>query len=206
MFDRYCLGVDVSVWQSTINWETLYGNGVRFAIIKAAQGSYKRDKLCPVHLKKAKAAGVICGVYHWMDPANDPEKQVENLKAGLEEQDFSFLALDVEQYWSDWKEWEEGMISKRYSGKVISDQALACATLMRATFQRPVLIYTRASFVKDFAPEMSAWLPDWELWLAHYPYRSGRVRLTWEQLRLNYAPTLPSPSIPKGSQDWRFWQ
>lgn len=70
MFDRYCLGVDVSSWQTTVDWKKLYKAGVRFAIIKAAQGKYKQDPICPSHLKEAKAAGMICGVYHWMDPAD----------------------------------------------------------------------------------------------------------------------------------------
>ena len=127
MFDQYCLGVDVSSWQSTVHWEKLHANGVRFAIIKAAQGSYRQDPLCPAHLKAAQATGMICGVYHWMDPGCTVDAQISNLKHRLNRQEYSFLALDVEQYWSDWGEWQQGMISKRYTGKQISDCARACA-------------------------------------------------------------------------------
>lgn len=206
MFDRYCLGVDVSSWQATVNWDKLHANGVRFAIIKAAQGSYRQDPICPAHLKGASAAGMLCGVYHWMDPANKAQEQIKNLSHRLKGLEYNFLALDVEQYWADWNEWSQGMISQRYPGKLISDVARACAEGMRATFQKPVLIYTRASFVKDYAPEMASWLPEWPLWLAYYPYQSGRVRLTWEQLKHEYAPSLTGPAIPAACKDWRFWQ
>ena len=206
MFERYCLGVDVSSWQTTLNWEKLYYAGVRFAIVKAAQGSYRQDPICPSHLKAAKNAGMLCGVYHWMDPACKPEAQINNLKHRLKDLEYSFLALDVEQYWSDWVEWQKGMVNKRHSGQVISNCAKACAELMRDTFGKPVLIYTRASFVKEYAPQMATWLSDWPLWLAHYPYRSGKLHLTWEQLKRDYAPGISGPSLPEGCKEWRFWQ
>lgn len=206
MFDQYCLGVDVSSWQSTLDWEKLHANGVRFAIIKAAQGSYRQDPLCPAHLKAAQAAGMLCGVYHWMDPGCAVADQISNLAHRLKGLEYSFLALDVEQYWSDWGEWQQGMISKRYPGKLISQCARACAEAMQSEFHKPVLIYTRASFVKDYAPQMQDWLPGWPLWLAHYPYRPGKLHLSWEQLKRDYVPSIPAPAIPKGCQDWHFWQ
>jgi lysozyme len=206
MFDRYCLGVDVSSWQTTVDWKKLYKAGVRFAIIKAAQGKYKQDPICPSHLKEAKAAGMICGVYHWMDPADKPEDQINNLSHRLAGLEYEFLALDVEQYWSNWYEWQTGRISQRHPERLISERALACAQLMRDQFRKAVLIYTRASFVKEYAPQMSEWLGEWPLWLAHYPYRSGRIHLTWEQLKSGYAPRIPSPTIPDGCKDWKFWQ
>jgi len=206
MFDRYCLGVDVSSWQTTLDWQILHNAGVRFAIIKAAQGKYLQDPLCPSHLKNAQAAGMLCGIYHWMDPADKPEDQINNLSARLAGLDFEFLALDVEQYWSDWAEWKKSMPTKRHPARLISERAQACAVLIRERFQKPVLIYTRASFVKEYAPQMAEWLGDWPLWLAHYPYRSGKIHLTWEQLRQEYAPRIPGPAIPQGCEDWKFWQ
>lgn len=206
MFHQYCLGVDVSSWQTTVEWDTLHNSGVRFAMVKAAQGKYLQDPICPTHLKNARATGMITGVYHWMDPVNKPEDQLTNLSSRLEGLDFDFLALDVEQYWSDWVEWKNGSIKSRFTPKLISDCALACAMLMRDQFQKQVLIYTRASFVKEYAPQMSTWLNDWPLWLAHYPYRSGRINLTWEQLKNEFSPSIPAPAIPEGCSDWKFWQ
>jgi GH25 family lysozyme M1 (1,4-beta-N-acetylmuramidase) len=206
MFDRYCLGVDVSSWQATVHWEKLDENGVRFASIKASQGSYRQDPLGPSHLKAAQAAGMLCGVYHWMDPGCAVNAQISNLEHRLKGLDYAFLALDVEQYWSDWGEWQKGSISKRYPGKLISDCAQACADAMLSKFNKPVLIYTRASFVKEYAPQMVEWLPNWDLWLAHYPYHPGRIHLSWEQLKKHYVPSIPAPAVPEGSKNWRFWQ
>jgi len=206
MFDRYCLGVDVSSWQASIDWQTLKVAGVEFAVVKASQGSYRQDPLFGSHIKGAAKAGMICAAYHWLDPGCPVDAQISNLKQGLRGLPFAFIALDVEQYWCDWQEWQQGSISGRYSGEQISRSAQGCAAAMESAFGKPVVVYTRASFVRDYAPQMSAWLPAYPLWLAYYPYKSGKVRLTWEKMLREYAPAIPAPAIPPGCSDWRLWQ
>ena len=55
MFNQYCLGVDVSHWQAQVEWPQLYAAGVRFAVVKATQGNYRRDLLLHTHLHGAAA-------------------------------------------------------------------------------------------------------------------------------------------------------
>ncbi|MAT42272.1 MAG: hypothetical protein CL609_08025 [Anaerolineaceae bacterium] len=206
MFENYALGVDVSHWQPSLDWMLLAENGVDFAWVKAAQGAYGRDPSLTGHLKGAKTAGLITAVYHWFDPTNTAAAQLENLKHALDGLEFSMLALDVEQYWLDWREWQQGAVKRRVPDRQISERALALAELARDWCQKPVVIYTRASFVAEYAPHMKTWLVNWPLWLAMYPYPSGRVSLSWQTLKNNYAPPVPGPALPGGCTDWTFWQ
>ncbi len=206
MFDQYCLGVDLSHWQAAINWEPLLRAGVRFAIMKASQGSYGRDPSTATHVRNARQGGLICGIYHWFDPGCSAESQLTNLKMAVAELDFDFLALDVEQYWQNWDDNQRNKPENHFSSQHISRRSLEMAQLMRQTWRKPVVVYTRASFVREFAPDMSHWLGQFPLWMAHYPYPTGRVSLSWETLKQHYAPTIRNPLLPAGCPTWKFWQ
>lgn len=206
MFDQLCLGIDVSHWQPTIHWDALKTAGVRFAIIKASQGNHLRDLLLGTHLNNARAAGMITGVYHYFDPGCMAATQLSNLKGALEGREFDFLALDVEQYLRSNEPDNRTNPQNRYSSIQISNRSEELAGLMRANWQKPVVIYTRATFVSEYAAEMRFWLKKYPLWLAHYPYPGGRVSLSWETLKARYKPSIAGPWLPTGCDHWQFWQ
>ncbi len=114
--------------------------------------------------------------------------------------------MDLEQYWLDWREWQQGTASRRVPGQQISERAHALAELAHDWCQKPVVIYTRASFVAEYAPQAASWLGNWPLWLAFYPYASGRVSVNWQTLKTHYLPPVAQPPLPAGCNDWHFWQ
>lgn len=57
-------GVDLSRWQSGVNWPMARGAGVNFAFVKATEGGDVFDPLFPSHWTKSAAAGVRRGAYH----------------------------------------------------------------------------------------------------------------------------------------------
>lgn len=201
----YTLGIDASRWDLRLDWNQLKAGGVEFAILKASQGSALRDPRFETHLKCAAAAGLICAAYHWCDPTHDDRQQAENFLAAIAGKPVTFAALDVEQYWQDWNEWSYKRVARLISPRRISQSAQAVAAEIKARSGLPVLIYTRASFVREYAAPMSAWLQEWDLWLAHYPYGGGRVTCTWEQLGQHF-PKVSGPALPEGCRAWRFWQ
>lgn len=204
--DDYCLGVDVSSWQPKVDWKVLYESGVRFAIIKVSQGNYIFDRLTREHAKGAREAGMVIGLYHWHDPLCSVKSQMEFLKTALLGIDYDFLSIDVEQYWGDWAEWRKGYITKKLGATTISVTSQQLATEVKAFTKKKTLIYTRASFVREYAAKMQYWLKDWDLWLAHYPYVSGRVSLTWNGLKEANLPKISGPSLPPNCREWKFWQ
>ncbi len=201
----YTLGIDASRWDIRLDWAQLKAGGVAFAILKAAQGASMRDPRFEQHLQGALSAGLICGAYHWCDPTHDDRRQAENFLAAIEGKQVAFAAVDVEQYWQDWNEWQARRVTRFIPPNRISQSAKTVAAKIQAVSGLPVLIYTRASFVRDYARAMLAWLPQWDLWLAHYPYGSGRVSCSWEQLRQHF-PRISSPALPEDCRGWHFWQ
>jgi lysozyme len=200
------LGVDLSRWQPVVDWPTLAKGGVGFAIAKASQGTTTKDPLLRSHFFKAKEVDLLVGAYHWCDPTMKPDDQVENFFEAMDGMAFDFLALDVEQYWQSWQEWLEGKITRFVKPDTISSVALSMAREIRTRSSIPLLLYTRKSFILDYARPMLQWIADWPLWLAYYPYASGRKAVSWETLVQDCLPKVVGPSLPEGCMDWTFWQ
>ena len=57
-------GVDLSRWQSGVDWGVARGSGVNFAFVKATEGGDLFDPSFPSHWAGSAAAGVRRGAYH----------------------------------------------------------------------------------------------------------------------------------------------
>ena len=200
------LGVDVSRWNDKVDWKRLKAGGVVFAVVKSSHGTHGVDKLLRTHLEGAKAAGMVTGVYHWCDPTLYDGPQLENFANVTENLEIDFAAADVEQYWADWQEFFDKKVTKIVSPGRISENARYMAEGMAKVTGKKVLIYTRATFVQQYAQPMLNWLPGWDLWLAHYPYPRGRATLTWTDLLTRHMPRIAGPNLPEGCKSWKMWQ
>lgn len=205
-WEEAALGVDVSHWQPEVDWAALRAGGVTFAVLKATQGTALRDTCFIPHLEGARAAGLRVGAYHWCDPIRPAIPQADHFLRTIRGQPLDFLALDVEQHWASWREWEQRHVMRLLSPARISQVAQAIAQRVRAATGLPVLIYTRVSFIAEFARPMLTWLGAWPLWLAQYPYPRGRITCTWEALRAHFLPTTARPVLPPGCATWQMWQ
>jgi len=78
-------GIDVSNWQSAIDWNKAKADGVSFAMVKASQGKLVAnpnvgpfaDSMFMKHFKGAVSAGIPCGVYHYLSARNLLEAEKE---------------------------------------------------------------------------------------------------------------------------------
>ncbi len=64
-------GIDVSSYQGTINWSSVYANGARYAFAKATEGNYYRDAYFTSNMSHGKSAGLQMGAYHFARPDVD---------------------------------------------------------------------------------------------------------------------------------------
>lgn len=216
------LGIDVSRYDEKIDWTYLKQQGVEFAIVKATQGDYLRDRSLEEHLTRARAAGLTCGVYHWSDPLRPDEAQVSFFLNSIRTLPWQFLCLDVEQYWSDWNKWSNQSnvvasgkrkgarkppLPPRISPSRISQNARTVAALIRKEYpEKRLVIYTRTSFVLQYARPMLNWLPEYPLWLAQYPYwRDLPAAINWSDLYTKATQPHAVPH-PHGCQPYTFWQ
>ena len=204
------LGIDVSSYQPNVDYNLLYSKGVRFVIIKATQGTYLRDKTIDSHFQAAQKAGMMIGFYHWHDPSKWDASQADYYLSTVEQYKYHFTCLDVEQFWSDWSTWPRSP-QVGFTPNRISESARTIANRLKEQTARPVVIYTRPTFIMDYASPMLEWINDFPVWYATYPFKAGGESLSWEEFALRLPdPTRTGPFFPTRfpaiKRTWLFWQ
>ena len=193
------LGVDVSHYQgasgiSQDSWNLMFGDGKRFAFIKATEGlSGADDAAMANNVARATGAGLLVGVYHYAHPENRP-----TTNGAVQEADH-FLdyagtaigpgrlrpVLDLEGS------------SANLTTAALTDWVIAFNS--RIVEQRGngagIIVYANRSFAKN---ELDSRLANYDLWLA-YP--------TDVDVMVTDPP--PTASYPKPTgvfNNWSFWQ
>ena len=72
-------GIDVSSWQSAINWSSVHAAGVKFAFIRVSDGANYSDSRFHANWTGAKAHGVVRGAYQFFRSNQDPIAQANLL-------------------------------------------------------------------------------------------------------------------------------
>jgi len=70
-------GVDASHWNQKIAWDKVSAAGVRFAYLKASQGTRIVDARYAHNMRAARAQGISVGSYHFYDYRLDGRKQAD---------------------------------------------------------------------------------------------------------------------------------
>ncbi len=70
VFGQTVLGLDVSHYQGTIDWDLVYADGKTFSWAKATQGTSFVDDKFVGNATNGTAAGVVMGAYHFAEPLN----------------------------------------------------------------------------------------------------------------------------------------
>jgi lysozyme len=65
-------GIDVSYHEGTIDWSAVVNAGIRFAWIKATEGTKYVDPAWATNSANARAAGMPFGAFHYAQPGTDP--------------------------------------------------------------------------------------------------------------------------------------
>lgn len=160
-------GIDVSRWQEKIDWVKVKADGVDFAFIKASQGgSISSSKINPFtdsyfkrNITEASAAGIFCGVYHYLtgisheDVIAEAEYLVSVLAPYKDKISFP-VALDFEDS-------RYTTYHKTYNTILVR---LFTDIIKEAGFT-PIL-YANRSFLKSYI-DMSS-LTDLDIWYARY--------------------------------------
>ncbi len=146
-------GIDVSAYQGRIDWPTVARNRVRFAFIKASEGGTLRDPRFARNWREARAAGVLCGAYHYFQPNRDGQTQA-NLFARtvpLAPGDLPPV-LDVEA-------------ANFHDVAVLRREVARWLRLIEAHYGVRPILYSNHSF---YQRHLAGHFDDYPLWLAHY--------------------------------------
>jgi lysozyme len=70
-------GIDVSHYQGSIDWTSVAGGGIEFAMAKATEGTDYVDPTFSKNFQGMLWAGIIRGAYHYAHPASDATTQAD---------------------------------------------------------------------------------------------------------------------------------
>lgn len=178
-------GIDVSYWNSGIDWPKVRATGQRFVFAKATEGDFYADPSFAANWSGAKAAGLLRGAYHFfranVDGRKQAKKYIDYIKSTKDNGELPPV-LDLET--------QDGQPNAR-----IILRAKEWLDEVEAAFGRKPIIYSGKFFLQDYFSEAGggppAWAKDYPLWLAQYPntYVDGQ-----------------QPFLPRGWFSWTFWQ
>ena len=109
------IGVDVSTWQDTIDWEKAKKAGVEFAMIRIGFGHNSKNKIVmdnqyKKNIVNAKKAGIPVGVY-FFSYAKSVEEAKEQAKYVVDVLDGETLELPIAFDWENWSKFNSYNIS-----------------------------------------------------------------------------------------------
>ncbi|MES2143579.1 MAG: GH25 family lysozyme [Pseudomonadota bacterium] len=170
-------GIDLSRFQTSVDWATARANGVNFAFIKATEGADQIDPLFREHWRGAGQAGVARGAYHFyyhcrpaIEQARWFFRQVPRTPGALPP------VLDME-----WTPTSPTCRIRRDASVIRAEAQMFLDAAARHYGQRPIL-YTTVDFFEDN-----------ELW-----------RLAGTEFWLR--STAAHPRDAYDGQSWTFWQ
>jgi GH25 family lysozyme M1 (1,4-beta-N-acetylmuramidase) len=178
-------GIDVSYWNSGIDWPKVRATGQRFVFAKATEGTAYLDPSFPANWSGAKAAGLLRGAYHFfranLDGVKQAKKFVDYVNSTGDNGELPPV-LDLETH--------DGQPNAR-----IISRAKDWLDEVETAFGKKPIIYSGQYFLQSYFSETGGgppkWANDYPLWLAQYP----NVYVEGQQ-----------PYLPRGWFKWTFWQ
>jgi lysozyme len=170
-------GMDVSYYETSIDWAAAHAAGIEFAFIRVSDGLQFPDPKFGEYWSGARAAGVMRGAYQFFRPAEDPIAQADLLldqieqMGALEPGDLPPV-IDVE-------------VSGGLSTSEVAAKVRAWVAHVTDAIGRPPIIY--------------AGLYSW-------PDLTGSADITTSPLWIAQYTSAPCPNIPAPWTRWRFWQ
>ncbi|MEU5714176.1 lysozyme [Streptomyces sp. NPDC020403] len=170
-------GVDVSSHQGNVAWSTLWNSGVKWAYVKATEGTYYKNTYFTQQYTGSYNVGMIRGTYHFATPdttsgATQANYFVDN--GGGWSRDGRTLpgVLDIE-----WNPYGAQCYGKTQAGMVswIRD----FVNTYKARTGRDAVIYTATSWWKDCTGNSSAFGATNPLWVARYASTVGELPAGW---------------------------
>ena len=172
------MGIDVSEFQNTIDWNQVQSAGVKFAYIRATDGTTIQDADFVKNWQGAEKAGIPVGAYHFFTTTSPVQSQITNFVSTVKQVDSGKLApfLDVE----DPTQFEKFTVPERVA---MIQQWLD--GVQQQLGVKPML-YMSSNFssqVLNNAPQFNSY----KLFVADYT-------------------TDPQPIVPQPWTNWDFWQ
>jgi len=169
-------GIDIYQGSGKIDWVKVKQAGISFCFIRAAYGD-RADSAALDNLRAARAAGLVCGVYHFIRASKTEAAQIALMKSlveslGIGKGDLPPV-IDVED-----NPFYDGAWDRACNASYL-EMVKNWTQAMQARLGAPPIIYTRASFWQQLGnPKAFA---DNPLWVASYRADQPRLPDGWQQ-------------------------
>ncbi|WP_432059869.1 lysozyme [Streptomyces sp. S1] len=184
-------GVDVSSHQGNVAWSTLWNSGVRWAYVKATEGTYYKNTYFTQQYNGSYDVGMIRGTYHFATPdttggAAQADYFVDN--GGGWSKDGRTLpgVLDIE-----WNPYGATCYGKTQAGMVAWIRDFL--NRYKARTGRDAVIYTATSWWAQCTGNHAGFGATNPLWVARYASAVGTLPAGWEYYTMwQYTSTGPT--------------
>jgi GH25 family lysozyme M1 (1,4-beta-N-acetylmuramidase) len=170
-------GVDVSSHQGNVDWPALLNSGVKWAYVKATEGTYYKNTYFTQQYNGSYNVGMIRGAYHFATPDTatgtaQADYFVNN--GGRWSRDGRTLpgVLDIE-----WNPYGAACYGKSRSAMV--SWIRACLNRYKARTGRDAVIYTATTWWKQCTGDYAGFGTTNPLWIARYNTSPGPLPAGW---------------------------
>ena len=170
-------GVDVSGHQGNVSWKTLWDSGVRFAYVKATEGTGYKNEYFTQQYNGSYDVGMIRGAYHFALPGS------------------SSGAAQAKYFASNGGGWSKdgktlpGVVDMEYNPYGSTCYGLSTSAMVnwikdftstyKAQTGRDAVIYTSTSWWKQCTGNSGAFANSNPLWVARYASSPGELPAGW---------------------------
>lgn len=160
------LGIDVSKWQASVDWQAVANDGVEFAFIRVSHGTNTIDQFFEANWDGAREAGILRGAYQYFEPGQNPITQADILldKMGPLQPGDLPPVIDVESHGD-------------LSSTTVAAKVKQWVDHVEAALGVKPIIYTGRYFWQDYV-KTSAYA-EYPLWIAHYTTGCPNLPLQW---------------------------
>lgn len=166
------VGIDVSVWNTSVDWNKVKAAGVDFVMIRVgyrgygSAGNMVEDRMFKTHMEGAIHAGLDVGVYFYTQAITEQEavaeanfvlERIKNYKLTYP------IAFDIEK--AEVENPGDVPRTEKLTNKQRTDITLAFCNTIKAANYFPI-IYSNKSFLEDKLETNR--LSDYHIWLAHW--------------------------------------
>lgn len=177
------LGIDVSSYQGNVDWAGQWKFGIRFAYVKATEGTYYTNSYFAQQYNGSRSVGMIRGAYHFGIPSAPAIAQADYFTAhgGRWSADGQTLppALDIE-----YNPYGTACYGLNQSAMVAWLSAFANEVHKKAG--RYPVIYTTSDWWRTCAGNSASLAKSDPIWIANWSSSPG--------------------ALPAGWKAWKFWQ
>jgi GH25 family lysozyme M1 (1,4-beta-N-acetylmuramidase) len=186
------MGIDVSHYQSVINWSNVAGGGITFAWCKATEGLTYTDPTFVSNVLHAKAANIPIGLYHFARPDTHIGLAGADAEAAFFWSTISNYVIPDGKSLMPMLDYETapgGSYTKASSSAWVNEwcQQIVNYGASNGLTVIPV-VYTYVSFTSSW---LDTSVTNWPLWMASYNGRN---------------PQTGNPSSTSPWSTWQFWQ